>query len=127
MANLAGVLVKVLGRWTELGYWPVLQAGIGPDGNPVLFQASSSGGASLAFPSGTPTLVSIAASSNTTIPTGAKNWTLAILTGTGTVMINSVSVAVSAGYSQSSLTTLAGHTINVATDSGSTGVVYYES
>lgn len=125
--QLAGFTVKLFGQFRDLFAWPVIQLGIGPDGLPVPLQASSSGGAMLSFPSGTPTLVPISASSNTTIPLGAKNWTFAILTGTGTVMINSVSVAVAAGYSQSSITTLAGHTINVATDSASTGVVYYES
>lgn len=127
MGQLAGQTVKLFGDNKELFAWPILMLGIGPDGKPAVVQVAPGGATVLVFPSGTPDCTPIADSSNADVPIGAKNWSFAILTGTGTVTINSKSFVVSAGYSQSSLTTLAGRVINVATDAASTAVIYFET
>lgn len=122
--QLAGFTVKLFGLARDLFAWPVIQLGIGPDGKPVPLQASSGGGAISAAQSVTPhASIVVPASTSQVIPTGAKGWTVTVLTGTATV---NGAAAMPAGFSDSDpYTTLAD--ITVTPDAASTAYVRWNT
>lgn len=77
---------------------------------------------------GTPVQTPIAASTNQTIPIGAKNWWYAILTGSATIAISgSGSITVAAPYTYTSRTILAGATVNVAAAASSSAAIGWDT
>lgn len=74
-------------------------------------------------PSVTPHSVNVPASTTQTIPTGAKGWTVAILTGTATI---NGAAALPAGFSDSDTNTLAAG-FDVVTASASTAYVRWNT
>lgn len=66
--------------------WPTIMLGVDPNGDPQPIGVTGSGGGiPITPPTGTLTMVAAVASSTTTIPAGAFNIGILILTGTGTV------------------------------------------
>lgn len=120
--TLSGILLRILGRKVSLSAWPVLQVGLDPNGNPTPVQVTSSGTA--AAQSVTPhASIVVPASTSQVIPTGAKGWTVTVLTGTATV---NGAAAMPAGFSDSDpYTTLAD--ITVTPDAASTAYVRWNT
>lgn len=86
------------------------------------FNQGGAGGVVVTPQTVTPNFHAIAASGTFTIPAGAKGWTAAILTGTGTIG----GIAIAVPFSDSDDNTLASG-ITVTTDSASTAFVRWNT